>query len=73
VSSPVTVTVNALPTVALTNPASGSYFFISPTNIPLGATAADSDGNHYQCLRSIRERTCSAKSSTSPTPSPGAT
>jgi RHS repeat-associated protein len=44
VSSPVTITVNAMPSVSLTNPVSGAYFLTTPTNISLSATASDSDG-----------------------------
>src|SRR5207302_3893464 len=43
-SAPVTSTVNAMPSVSLTNPANGAYFLISPTNILLQASASDSDG-----------------------------
>jgi hypothetical protein len=42
-SSPISVTVNAAPTVALTSPANNAVF-TAPANITLEASAADSDG-----------------------------
>ena len=42
-SSPIAITVNALPTVSLTAPAAGAVFS-APANVTMTATAADSDG-----------------------------
>ncbi|HEY1249876.1 MAG TPA: Ig-like domain-containing protein, partial [Thermoanaerobaculia bacterium] len=42
-STPVSVTVNAKPTVSITSPANNAQF-TSPANITINATAADSDG-----------------------------
>jgi uncharacterized repeat protein (TIGR01451 family) len=46
-SNPVTVVVNAPPTVSLTSPASGAQF-VTPTNITILSSAADSDGTVSQ-------------------------
>src|SRR5256885_385511 len=42
-SAPVSITVNAMPGVSITNPANGAYFLRTPTNITLSASASDSD------------------------------
>src|SRR5262249_37866324 len=43
-SSPVSIIVNALPSVSITNPANGA-FTPPPTNITIGVSASDSDGS----------------------------
>lgn len=43
-SAPVTIIVNGMPSVSLTNPASGMHFSVTPTNITLAASASDGDG-----------------------------